>query len=396
MSFAVVVKRRLAIVASHAIQYQAPLFRALAQELDLHVFYANQQSSAQQADAAFGVEFEWDVDLFEGYAHTHMANRAAKPSTQTFFGCDTPEITRQLESGRFDAVMTMGWYLRTYVQAIRACNRLRIPIMVRGDSTLQWQKDVLLRAGKRIVYPFLLRNFDAFLVVGQQAKAYLKRFGVAEERMFWSPHSVDNGRFRSEASRASNSKSRTRASLGCKTGEHLILFVGQFISRKRPLDLVKALALLNKKNLSIRGVFVGDGQLAADIRSLGRELNAPIAIVGFKNQSELPSIYGAADVFVLPSGRETWGLVVNEAMACGTPAVVSSGVGCSADLIVPGETGYEYPVGNVEDLAHAIRRLLPESGSERILRALEQKMSAYSYDKAVDGVVRAMHHGRQH
>jgi len=391
-----VVNPRLAIVASHAIQYQAPLFRALAQELDLHVFYANRQSPTQQADAGYGVEFDWDVDLFDGYAHSHMTNRAAKPNTQTFFGCDTPEISRRLESGRFDAVMVMGWYLKTYVQTIRACNRLRVPVMVRGDSTLQGQANVLVRAAKGITYPFLLRNFDAFLVVGKRARAYLERFGVMEERMFWSPHAVDNGRFNSAAVKARDSKLRIRADLGCRSDEHMVLFVGQFASHKRPLDLVEALALLKMKDCNVRGVFVGEGELADEIRSAGSKLNAPITVAGFKNQSELPGIYGAADVLVLPSSRETWGLVVNEAMACGTPAVVSSGVGCSEDLIEPGETGYEFPVGNVEALARSIRILLPDSGSRRVLRALEKKMCAYSYDRAVDGVVRAIHHDQQH
>ena len=71
-----------------------------------------------------------------------------------------------------------------------------------------------------------------------------------------------------------------------------------------------------------------------------------VRMLGFVNQSELPGIYASADVLVVPSDfRETWGLVVNEAMACGTPAVVSVAVGCAPDLIMEGLTGAIFPCG---------------------------------------------------
>jgi glycosyltransferase involved in cell wall biosynthesis len=392
-----VVRPRLAIVTSHAIQYQIPLFRVLARALDLHVFFAQRQSPGQQADAGFGVAFEWDLDLFEGYEHTFLANRARLPSTQSYSGCDTPEIGQHIESGRFDAVMTMGWYLKSYVQAVRACKRLGLPVMVRGDSTLQAQKSIVIRAAKATVFPSLIRRFDAFLVVGKRSKSYLERYGVTEDRMFWSPHAVDNDRFAAGVREACHTRNVDREDLECQPDEFVVLFVGRFVSFKRPLDMVAALSSIGKEGIRVRGVFVGSGQLGEEIRLASKRFNVPIALVGFKNQSELPAIYAAADILILPSsGQETWGLVVNEAMACGTPAIVSSDVGCTDDLIEAGETGYQYPVGDVDALARSIRKLLPISGSDRVRRALEQKMSAYSLDRAVDGIVEAAHHDRRH
>ena len=390
------VKPRLAIVVSHAIQYQVPLFRLLAGVLDLHVYFAHRQSPEQQADAGFDVAFEWDLELFDGYAHTFMVNRARRPTTQSFSGCDTPEVERRLASGGFDAVVTMGWYLKSYVQAVRACKRLGLPVMVRGDSTLQGQRNVLIRAAKDVFFPSLIRNFDGFLVVGQRAKAYLEHFGVTEDRMIWSPHAVDNDRFAVESRRVSISRLKLREELGCQPSEFMVLFVGKFAQVKRPLDLVKALTLLGNDNVRVRGVFVGDGELGAEIRSVAEMLNAPVTLAGFRNQSELPAIYAAADILVLPSDcGEAWGLVVNEAMACGTPAVVSSGAGCVEDLIESGETGYQYPVGHVEPLARSIRETLASAGSEQVRYALARKMSAYSLDRAVDGFVEAAHYGRK-
>lgn len=397
MPATVVVKPRLAVVASHAVQYQVPLFRVLAKAIDLHVFFAHQQSPEQQADAGFGVAFEWDLDLFDGYAHTFMGNRARQPNTHAYSGCDTPEIGQQLASGGFDAVMTMGWYLKSYVQAVTACGRLELPVMVRGDSTLQSQRNILIRAVKSIVFPSIIRRFDTFLVVGRRSKAYLEHFGVTEDRMFWSPHAVDNDRFAAEAREACHTRSDLREALGCRPGDFMILFVGRFVSFKRPLDLIKALAMMRNESVQVRAVFAGHGELGEDIRSLGEQLNVPTTLAGFKNQSELPAIYAAADIVVLPSsGKETWGLVINEAMACGTPAIVSSAVGCVDDLIDAGETGYQYPVGDIEALAYSIQNLLPVCGSKRVRRALARKMSAYSLERAVKGIVCATYHGRRH
>src|SRR5690349_13407110 len=101
----------LAVVASHPIQYQAPLFRALAEHIDLHVFFSHRATSKDQARAGYGVEFEWDMDLLTGYRHEFLANVSKDSGTDHFFGCDTPEISKRIESEHFDAVLVMGWHL---------------------------------------------------------------------------------------------------------------------------------------------------------------------------------------------------------------------------------------------------------------------------------------------
>ena len=391
-----VVNSRLAIVASHPIQYLVPLFRALSEVVDLHVFYAHRQSPEQQADSGFGVPFEWDSNLLDGYGHTFMANRSRRPNTHSYGGCDSPEVEQRLAQGGFDTLLTMGWFLKSYVQAIRASKRLGMRVMVRGDSTLAERRGLLLRAAKRVAFPAALRQINAFPIVGRRSRLYLEHFGVSEERMFWSPHAVDNGWFAATAQKTKSSRERTRADLGALPGESIVLFVGKFLALKRPFDVVKALASLHARGANVRGIFVGDGELDAGLRNTARETHAPISFVGFKNQSELPAIYAAADVLVLPSDQETWGLVVNEAMACGTPAIVSDAVGCSDDLIDAGTTGFRYPVGDIESLAVAIESMLPIASSGGVKRALEDKMREYSLESAVAGIVAAREHGRKH
>src|SRR3954471_4092901 len=103
---------RLGVLASHPIQYQAPLFRELAKRLDLKVFFAHRQTAQQQAEAGFGTAFDWDVDLLSGYAHMFLENRAPRPGVGRFLGCDTPEVANRIATGRFDAFLVTGWNLR--------------------------------------------------------------------------------------------------------------------------------------------------------------------------------------------------------------------------------------------------------------------------------------------
>ena len=158
---------RLAIVTSHPIQYQAPWFRALAQATDLEVFFCHRQDAAGQAAAGFGVEFDWDVPLLDGYRHTWLENRARHPGVSSFSGCDTPEISARLRAGRFDACLVCGWYLKSYLQAILAARRSGIPVLCRGDSQLATTRAAAWRAAKYLPYRWLLGGIGAHLYVGK-------------------------------------------------------------------------------------------------------------------------------------------------------------------------------------------------------------------------------------
>ena len=142
---------RLAFVTSHPIQYYAPLFRALAQRLDLVVFFAHRATPSDQAKAGFGVEFEWDVGLLSGYCHEFLRNVATRPALDRFAGCDTPAIAERIRKGRFDAVLVQGWYLKCFLQAIFAAKRQRLPLIVRGDSHLDTPRSVLKRGAKSVI-----------------------------------------------------------------------------------------------------------------------------------------------------------------------------------------------------------------------------------------------------
>jgi hypothetical protein len=165
---------RLGILATHPIQNHAPIFRELARHCDLTVYFAHRQTPEGQAQAGFGVPFEWDVDLLSGYESAFLDNRSRHPATNRFFGCDTPGIDAAIGRGRFDAFMVTGWGVKTYWQAVMACRRRNVPVLIRGDSQLPARRRAALRLAKELIYPRLLGLFDGFLYVGRRNRDYLR------------------------------------------------------------------------------------------------------------------------------------------------------------------------------------------------------------------------------
>lgn len=387
----------LGILVSHPIQYYAAWFRHLARGHDIEVLYMHQQDAQAQANAGFGTPFEWDLPLLEGYPHRWLTNVARYPSVRTFRGCDTPEIHALLHQKRYDALLVVGWNRKSAWQAIRACWRCKIPVLMRGDSQLQTPRSRLLAAAKYIPYRWVLPRLAGHLYVGQRNKAYLQHYGVPEARLFFAPHCVDTTFFASKAAEAeqTGASCSLRAQLGIPREAFVFLFVGKLIPKKRPGDVVQAcLRVFDKPSgRNIHAVFVGDGPLRASLERLARPHTERLHIVGFRNQTELPAFYKAANALILPSdARETWGLVVNEAAACGVPALVSSAVGCAPDLIDAGRTGYTYPVGDIKALARGMQSLqeMWQRAPATLRRALANKVNDYSIASATSGLSQAV------
>ena len=381
-----IARMRVAIVASHPIQYHAPLFRALARRLEVTVLYAHRATPSDQARAGFGVGFEWDVDLLSGYSHDFLRNAARRPGLDSFAGCDIPDIGARLREGRFDAVLVFGWHLKAYVQSILAAKRLGLPVLVRGDSQLGTPRPSLKRVAKRLLYPPLLRLFDAALYVGERSRAYWLHYRYPESRLFFSPHCIDAEWFAARATEAARNELRSR--LGLASDLPVALFAGKLVPFKRPLDLVLAAARLQREGREIAVLVAGDGALRPQMEAAASAAGIRLAALGFCNQSEMPSVYAAADVLVLPSdGRETWGLAASEALACGRPVILSDAAGAAPDLAQDGSAGRVFPAGDVGRLADALGELITHPPAPIAIAA---KSTAYGIAAATDGIVRAL------
>lgn len=382
--------QRLAIVATHPVQYNSALYQELAARpgLDLTVYYAYRPTPSEQG-AGFGVSFEWDIDLLQGYEHRFLRNHARIPNTERFGGCDTPEIMDILERGRWDAVLLMGWQVRSFWQAMRAAWKRGIPAFVRGDSQLRNDAASVKRAIKRRLYPLFLRRFAACLAVGTRSAEYFQYYGA--RKIVFSPHFVDNHRFAAAAERARLNRAALRRRWGIPEGAMVGLFAGKFIAKKRPLDVVRAVHA--SKDPAVRLLLVGDGELRSQCEQLDTELGRRGHFAGFLNQTEMPDAYAASDVLVLPSdARETWGLVVNEAMASGLPALVSQEAGCAPDLIIEGITGHSFQLGAVMEVGRLLAAFAadPTRGAAMGQSAMI-RVRDFSVRAAADGVVDAMH-----
>jgi glycosyltransferase involved in cell wall biosynthesis len=386
---------KLAVVASHPIQYQAPWFRALARLTDLTVFFCHNQNAADHARADFGVPFEWDIPLLEGYHYRWLNNVATQPDVSTFRGCDTPEVASVLARGHFDACVVSGWYLKSYLQAIRACRRTGIPVLLRGDSQLATRRSALVRAVKYFSYRWLLQRADGHLYVGQANRDYLRHYGVPEAKLFFVPHFVDNVFFARGASEAreTGATAELRRSTGAGPCSTLFVFVGKLVEKKRPRDFLRALVIARRQGADIRGLVVGSGPLDHDLQAFARHHELPVSFAGFRNQTEMPRYLAAADALVLPSDAgETWGLVVNEAMACGLPAVVSRAAGCARDLIDQRKTGYAFDVGAIDQLSDAMLKVHARRANDpaAFRDAVLAKINQYSIAAAVEGTAEAI------
>ncbi|MBI3866297.1 MAG: glycosyltransferase family 4 protein, partial [Planctomycetia bacterium] len=317
---------RVGIVTTHPIQYQVPWFRALAAEaeIDLTVFYGQLPDGSLQGDG-FGVSFEWDTPLLDGYRYQVLPNVAKRPSVTTFWGCDTPALHDIIRRGQFDAVIVNGWVAKSCLQALVACRRAGVPCIVRGESNAMRRR----AWWKRMIHRQLLHQYAAFLVIGSSNAEFYRSHGIPPQRMFPGRYCVDNARFASAADSLRRDRNGLRAAWGIEADVPVFLFCGKFIPKKHPLTLLRAASLAHRRGARLHLLLVGDGELRNDCERIAHEMQLPATFAGFINQSRLPEAYVASDCLVLPSDDgETWGLVVNEAMACGVPAVVSDRAGC--------------------------------------------------------------------
>jgi glycosyltransferase involved in cell wall biosynthesis len=193
-----------------------------------------------------------------------------------------------------------------------------------------------------------------FLPTGTRSASYLRRYRVPESLIRIVPYCIDVDAFASGAARGRAERERLRREFGATDPESIVLFVGKLIALKEIPSIIDALGRLVTSGQAVRLVLVGSGPLAGELAAMANARSLPVTFVGFVNQTRMPEVYAAADVVVLPSSSETWGLVVNEAFVCGVPAVVSDRVGCGPDMIDDGTTGSIVPVGDVERLADAI------------------------------------------
>jgi glycosyltransferase involved in cell wall biosynthesis len=384
---------RLGVVNTHPVQYQVPWLRALARVpgVDLRVLYGMIPDPEQQG-AGFGIGFQWDQPLLEGYTHEVLENVARRPGLSRFNGCNTPGVGTRVRELRLDVAIVNGWGSRMFLQTLVACRRARIPCLVRGESNgLRRRAWWVAR-----VHRGLLRRYAACLAIGKANRDFYLQNGVPSERIFMTPYGVENERFAESAASLLPRRAGIRREWSLPADAIVALFCGKLIDKKRPLDLLRALHHARGRGgdaARLAALIVGEGPLRRECERVARELSLPVSFAGFLNQGQVTRAYVAADFLVLPSDSgETWGLVVNEAMACGRPAIVSDQVGCHADLVVPGKTGFLFPYGDTTALGDCMADLaFAPAGAAQIGEAAARLVTeSYSVSRVLEGILEAL------
>jgi glycosyltransferase involved in cell wall biosynthesis len=381
---------RIAILSSHPVPYHVAFYKELASRpgIDLEVLYAHDHGVTPTFDQGFGRAVKFDMPLLEGYAHRFPRNYAKKREL-TFFGQINPEIPLAVTRGDYDAIVVHGYQSLTSVATFLAprLSKRRTRVLLRSESNLLHERPLSTRLVKEVVIRALFQRIDHFLAIGSLSQKYFEAYGVDPSRITIAPYTVDNAYFLERSAAARHDPAATRRELGLPTDRPLFLFCSKVLPHKRPLDVLHAFAIARRQTPCALA-YVGDGaqmgELKAEITKL--ELEDDVSVLGFRNTSELPAIYGACDVFVQAAEREPWGMVVNEAMACGAAVCASERIGSAYDLVR--DNGAMFPVGDIDRLAWLMTEWSRSPGKIAAMKqASLKRIAEWSVVQTADGVI---------
>ncbi len=393
-------KFRLAYVVSHPIQYQAGMLRLLAAQpdIDLLVLFCSDFSARGYQDAGFGTAVHWDVPLMEGYRSVVLPRvretsspSPTRPVSHGFFR----HLSRGLNGKPFDAVWIHGYNSVNTLHAMLAAKALGLPVLLRAESWLQDRnrsRATLLL--KKIFFGLLKWFVSAVLPIGTRNREYWAHYFGRSFPAFPVPYTVDNDYFGRRSSLAQGARAELQRELGIEPGRPVILFASKLQQRKHCDHLLEAFLQLPRSTDSPEAylLIVGDGEMRASLEQRAAESgNRSIVFAGFRNQSELPRLFDLSTVFVLPSRHEAWGLITNEAMACGLPVIVTHDAGCAVDLLRNGENGFVYDAGDVSALRDALTAVLVPGRAAAMGAVSREIIAGWSYREDVMGIRTALH-----
>ncbi len=327
-------KLKLAIITSHPIQYNAPLFDLLAREtsFELKVFYTWGESSlGARFDPDFGKIIDWDIPLLEGYSYHFTRNTSKKPGSHSFRGIKNPDLINEIEIWGADIIWAWGWAFHSHLKLIRHFHGKKT-VWFRGDSTLLDEPKAfsIKKILRRIFLRWVYKHVDKAFFVGTHNKFYFEAHGLKQNQLIYAPHAIDNNRFLDSSGEKEKKAQKWRADLGFLKDDFVLLYAGKLEPRKNLFFLINLMEAAEDENLKL--LIIGNGPLEKELQAKFRE-DKRVTFLGFINQSEMPISYRVSNLFILSSVNETWGLSINEALACGTPVLASNKCGGAIDLI---------------------------------------------------------------
>lgn len=372
---------KVALITNIPAPYRIPLFEKISEHpsVDLCIYFTDISEANR----------EWTVKLSDKFKYKVLPGFTLKYQGKDLFSYPINlSMINELIRNDYDVVIAVGYgSFATQVSFFIAKLR-NIPFILWSGSTVN--EPTLLRNISLPLAKFIVRHSDAFIAYGTRAKEYLVSLGASPEKNFIAYNTIDTDFFRQRCSHLKTQKDELKDEMGIKN-KKIVLYIGQLIERKNVKTLIKAYSKLKDK-LDVALLIVGAGNQKNELKNLCIEGDiSDVFFVGFKQKEELSQYYAVADLFVLPSTQEVWGLVLNEAMACGLPVIATSSVGASKDLIIDGQNGFIVSPKNTQQLYNASKNILdsgagPKMGncSKKIIEKFSIQNSASSFVKTIN------------
>ena len=372
---------KLALITSHPIQYNAPLFKhlALCSNISVKVFYTLQRENVE-FDKGFGIDVIWDIPLLSGYDYQFVSN--SRKGKNYYWSSKSRELINLVNEFGATYILVFGWNYFSHYRAMSYFKN-KIPVLFRGDSTLIDKKNIFYRILRLILLSFIYRKVDYALYVGTANREYFLKFGLKSNKLIFAPHAIDNGRFEKINNEHLIFINNIRIEFGISEDSFTVIFCGKLLEKKNPLLLIQAINIINNPNLHL--IIVGSGLLDDSLKKASKAYRN-VHFLPFQNQSLMPAIYRLGDIFCLPSKGpgESWGLAINEAMACNRAILVSNKCGCAIDLVKNGFNGYIFESDNLFDLVLKLRLMIANRNDLKEMGKNSKKMiESWNYDQIV-------------
>ncbi|MBS1662774.1 MAG: glycosyltransferase family 4 protein [Bacteroidetes bacterium] len=381
--------KKLAVVATHPVQYHVPwLVRLGERDIHVKVFYTWEQSkNGIVFDSGFGKSIQWDIPLLEGYDHEFVTNTSRWPGLHHFKGLVNPDLISKIEEWGAEGVLVIGWNYHSHLRCMRHFHG-KIPVYFRGDSVLLHEKPGPKKWARRLFLTWVYRHIDYALYVGRNNKAYFIRHGMKPSQLIFSPQAIDIDRFSQPNTFYTQGAQQRKAELGIPSNHLTVLFAGKMQPVKNPFYMAELARAC--QDLPVHFILVGDGKLKRYVEQRCQGM-PNVTFMDFQNQRTMPIIYRMGDVYIMPSVSETWGMGINEAMACERPVIATDRVGCAADLVLEGITGITIERDDLKKSVAFIREMCGDRQRlEEMGHAARALIQLFSFTQVIDSIALAM------
>lgn len=374
---------KIFIYSVNPVQYHAPIFKALSKKLNILVGFGDSIGVIPFYNKELRTVIKWDIPLIEGYSYKFFKNYAKKNS-RGFFSRINIGMFFHVIVNNYDAVLIHGYdTISSWIVFFAAKLSLK-KIIWRGEAAIRpkVRQKKINNIIKKFVLPQYFRCCDAVMYSCTGNKEYLKQFLIPDKKMFLIPCAVDNDFFRYERGKYLNKNDVIKSELGIPSDNFVILFSSRFTTRKRPLDLIEAVAKMNCQNITL--LFVGDGIERENMERLIAKYCLHAVFTGFQGQLKLPMYYSIADIFVLVSDYDASPKSLNEALNFELPIIVTDFVGTAKDLVKNGENGFIVKTRDINEISNRIKFVL---NNKKIAAEMGKKSLEISDEWSIDNDV---------